>query len=424
MLTDAKIKAAKPTDKPYKLADGEGLYLFIKPNGARLWRFKYRYAGKEKVAAFGGYKPGSSGHVPLAEARDRLTAAKQQLRAGIDPSAAKKAEKAARVDREAGTFEVVAREWHAKQAERWATGHAERVMGRLEEYVFPRIGGDQIRSLTGPQVLDVLQRIEAKGRIETAHRVKESLGAIFRYAVATHRADLDPVAALKGALPSVKHKSFASISEPVRVGELLRAIRGYGGSEVVRLALQLLPFVFVRPGELRGAQWSEFSFDLADPEPGETPKHPDPQWRIPAERMKMREQHLVPLSRQAVAILRELHAHTGPDGYLFPSVRSKRQPISENTLNAALRSAGYAKDQMTAHGFRHTASTLLHERGYRSEWIERQLSHGDRNVMRATYNFAEYLPERRRMMQEWADYLDGLASGAKVVNIKTKTKRG
>jgi integrase len=291
-------------------------------------------------------------------------------------------------------------------------------MGRLEDYVFPRIGGEQIRCLTGPQVLDVLQRIEAKGRIETAHRVKESLGAIFRYAVATHRADHDPVAALKGALPSVKHKSFASVTEPVRVSELLRAIRGYGGFEVVRLALQLLPLVFVRPGELRGALWAEFSFDLTDPEPGKKPQHPDPQWRIPAERMKMREQHIVPLSRQAVAILRELHALTGPDGYLFPSVRSKRQPISENTLNAALRSAGYAKDQMTAHGFRHTASTLLHERGYRSEWIERQLSQGDRNVMRATYNFAEYLPERRRMMQEWAGYLDGLAAGAKVVNIK------
>jgi integrase len=423
MLTDAKIKAAKPTEKAYKLSDGEGLYLLIKTNGARLWRFKYRYAGKEKVAAFGGYKPGSSDHVSLAEARDYLAAAKRQLREGIDPTAAKKAEKAARIDREEGSFEVVAREWHAKQAERWAAGHAERVMGRLEAYVFPRIGAEQIRSLTGPQVLDVLQRIEAKGRVETAHRVKESLGAIFRYAVATHRATHDPSAALKGALATVKHKSFASITEPTTVGELLRAIRGYGGSDVVRLALQLLPLVFVRPGELRGAQWSEFAFDLADPPKGEKPKHPEPQWRIPAERMKMREQHIVPLSTQAVAILRELHAITGPDGYLFPSVRSKRQSISENTINAALRSAGYTKDQMTGHGFRHMASTLLHEKGYKSELIERQLSHGDRNAMRAAYNFAEYLPERRRMMQDWSDYLDGLASGAKVVNIKAAKKR-
>lgn len=422
MLTDAKIRAAKPSEKPYKVTDGEGLYLLVQPTGARLWRFKYRYGGKEKLLAFGGYQPGSSNHVPLSEARDRLTAAKRQLRDGIDPSAARKADKAARIDRETGSFEVVAREWHAKQAERWAAGHAERVMGRLEAYVFPRIGAEAVRTLTGPQVLDVLQRVEAKGRVETAHRVKESLGAIFRYAVATHRATHDPSAAIKGALTTVKHKSFASITEPAKVGELLRAISGYGGSDVVRLALQLMPLVFVRPGELRGARWEEFAFDLVEPAEGEKPQHPEPQWRIPAERMKMREQHLVPLSRQAVAILRELHAITGPDGYLFPSVRSKRQSISENTINAALRSAGYTKDQMTGHGFRHMASTLLHERGYKSELVERQLSHGDRNAMRAAYNFAEYLPERRRMMQEWADYLDGLATGARIVNINRSKK--
>jgi len=417
MLTDAKIRAARPTGKPYKLADGEGLYLLVKPTGARLWRFKYRFGGKEKLAAFGSYQPGSSDHVSLSEARDRLTEAKGQLRDGIDPSAAKRAEKAARIDREAGSFEVVAREWQAKQAEAWAAGHAERVMRRLVLYVFPRIGGEPIRTVTGPEVLDLLRRIEAKGRVETAHRVKESLGAIFRYAVATHRATHDPSAALKGALATVKHKSFASITEPTKVGELLRAIRGYDGSDVVRCALELLPLVFVRPGELRGAKWSEFSFDLADATPGKKPNHPDPQWRIPAERMKMREQHIVPLSKQAVAVLRELHAITGPDGYLFPSVRSKSKSISENTINAALRSAGYAKDQMTGHGFRHMASTLLHEQGYKSELIERQLSHGDRNAMRAAYNFAEYLPERRRMMQEWANHLDGLAKGADVVPI-------
>ncbi len=220
----------------------------------------------------------------------------------------------------------------------------------------------------------------------------------------------------------MRHKSFASVTEPKKVGELLRAIRGYGGSDVVRLALQLLPLVFVRPGELRGARWEEFTFDLADPPKGKKPQHLEPQWRIPAERMKMREQHLVPLSTQAVAILRELHAITGPEGLLFPSVRSKRQSMSENTINAALRSAGYSKDQMTGHGFRHMASTLLHEQGYRSELVERQLSHGDRNAMRAAYNFAEYLPERRKMMQDWADYLEGLAKGADVVNIRAAKK--
>lgn len=422
-LTDAAIRAAKPTEKPRKLFDGGGLYLLINPDGSRWWRVKYRYAGKEKSLSVGVYRPGAPGHVAAKEARDSLDTIKRQLREGIDPGAARKATKAARIDREEGSFEVVAREWHAKQAERWAAGHAERVMGRLEDYVFPRIGAEPIRTLTGPQVLDVLQRIEAKGRVETAHRVKESLGAIFRYAVATHRATHDPSAALKGALATAKHKSFASITEPKKVGELLRAIRGYDGSDVVRLALQLLSLVFVRPGELRGAQWSEFAFDLKDPLKGKKPQHPEPQWRIPAERMKMREQHIVPLSTQAVAVLRELHAVTGPDGYLFPSVRSKRQSISENTINAALRSAGYAKDQMTGHGFRHMASTLLHEKGYKSELIERQLSHGDRNAMRAAYNFAEYLPERRKMMQDWADYLDALASGAKVVAIGSAKKR-
>jgi integrase len=422
-LADTEIRAAKPTEKPYKLYDGGGLYLLINPDGSRWWRVKYRYGGKEKSLSVGVYRPGAPGHVGAKEARDSLDTIKRQLRDGVDPGAARKAKKAARIDRESDSFEVVAREWHAKQSERWAPGHAERVMGRLETYVFPRIGGEQVRTLTGPQVLDVLQRIEAKGRVETAHRIKESLGAIFRYAVATHRAMHDPSAALKGALATVKHKSFASITEPAKVGELLRAIRGYGGSDVVRIALQLLPLVFVRPGELRGAQWSEFAFDLADPPKGKKLKHPEPQWRIPAERMKLREQHIVPLSAQAVAVLRELHAITGPDGYLFPSVRSKRQSISENTINAALRSAGYTKDQMTGHGFRHMASTLLHEKGYKSELIERQLSHGDRNSMRAAYNFAEYLPERRKMMQEWADYLDGLASGAKVVNIKAAKKK-
>ena len=424
MLTDAKIRAAKPSEKPYKLADGEGLYLLIKSNGSRLWRVKYRYAGREKVLAFGGYQPGSSNHVPLAEARERLSEAKRQLRDGIDPGAARKAEKLARIDREEGSFERVAREWHAKKAETWAPGHVERVLRRLVLYVFPRIGGDPIASVTGPQLLDVLQRIEERGTVETAHRVKESLGAIFRFAVATHRATHDPSAALKGALTTVKNKSFASITDPKKVGELLRAIRGYTGAEVTRLALQLLPLVFVRPGELRAARWEEFTFDLADPAPGQKPAHPEPQWRIPAARMKMREQHLVPLSTQAVAILRELHRHTGPEGYLFPSVRGKSRYMSENTINAALRNLGYTTDEMTGHGFRHMASTLLHERGYKSELIERQLSHGDRNPMRAAYNFAEYLPERRRMMQDWADYLDGLASGAKVVAIGSASKRG
>lgn len=416
-LTDTAIKAAKPREKPYKLFDGEGLYLLINPDGSRWWRLKYRYGGKEKLLALGTY-PGTG----LKKARDKRDDARNLLDDDIDPNAHRKAEKAARADRDAGSFEVVAREWHAKQSETWAAGHSERVLRRLVMYVFPRIGGEPIGSVTGPQLLDVLRRIEARGTVETAHRVKESLGAIFRYAVATHRATHDPSAALKGALATAQNKSYAAITEPKQVGELLRAIRGYSGAEITRCALQLLPLVFVRPGELRAARWEEFEFDVTPPQPGKKPKHPDPQWRIPAARMKMREQHLVPLSTQAVAILRELHARTGPEGYLFPSVRGKSNYMSENTINAALRNLGYTSEQHTGHGFRHMASTLLHERGYKSELIERQLSHGDRNPMRAAYNFAEYLPERRKMMQEWADYLDGLAKGADVVNIGAAKK--
>jgi integrase len=407
-LTDTAIRTAKAIAKPWKLFDGRGLFLLVNPDGSRWWRYKYRFGGKERLLALGTYP-----EVKLKEAREAHERARKQLRDGIDPSAARKAEKATRVDRHAGTFEVVAREWHATKSEAWADKGEQRILRRLELYVFPRIGGKQIHDLTGPDLLDVLRRIEAKGHAETAHRVRQCLGQIFRYAVATHRATHDPSAALRGALAPRPNDNFASITDPKKVGGLIRAIRGYAGSDVVRCALQLLPLTFVRPGELRGARWEEFTFDLVDAERGSE----DPQWRIPAERMKMREQHIVPLSRQAIAILRELHGFTGPDGFLFPNERSTSRSISENTINAGLRGLGYASDQMTGHGFRHMASTILHERGYRSEWIERQLAHGDRNTMRARYNFAEHLPERRRMMQEWADYLDGLARGADVVPI-------
>jgi integrase len=386
----------------------------VNPDGSRWWRLKYRFAGKERLLALGTYPA-----VSLKEARDRRDKAKQQLRDGIDPSAARKAEKAARADRAADSLEVVAREWFAKKSEHWDDAGAQRILRRLEMYVFPRIGNRPISELSGPELLDVLQRIDNKGHPETAGRVKQYLGAIFRYAMATHRAQYDPTPALKGALIVPKSKGFASITEPKKVGQLIRAIRGYAGSDAVRCALQLMALVFVRPGELRGARWDEFAFDLVEPAQSVESERTVPQWSIPADRMKMGQQHLVPLSRQAVCVLRELHAVTGPDGYLFPGVRSKARTMSENTINAALRGLGYSSDQMTGHGFRHMASTLLHERGFRTEWIERQLSHGDRNPIRAAYNFAEYLPERRRMMQEWADYLDELALAAEPIRTHT-----
>lgn len=408
-LTDAKIRTAAPQQRPYKLFDGRGLYLLINPNGSRWWRLKYRYGGKEKLLALGTYPTTS-----LKRARRKCDEAREQLDAGIDPSAVRKAEQQSRLDRETGSFELVAREWHAKQSESWGEVHATNVMRRLELYVFPKIGASPIRGIKGSDLLVILKAVEARGTQETAYRIKQSLGAIFRYAIATNRAESDQTSVLKGALAPVPDRHYASITNPAEVGALLRAVREYKGSPITGLAIQLLPLVFVRPGELRAAQWDEFSFDLADPTDGVDASTPDPQWRIPACRMKMREQHIVPLSDQAVTILRQLHAHTGPNGYLFPSVRSKSRPMSENTLNAALRRLGYSKHEMTGHGFRHMASTLLHERGYRTEWIERQLAHADRDRVRARYNFAEYLSERRTMMQEWANYLDRLQGGAEV----------
>jgi integrase len=422
MLTDAKIKAAKPTDKPRKLADGAGLYLLVKPNGARLWRFKYRHAGKEKLLAFGGYQPGAADHVALAEARARLTDAKRLLRDGIDPSAARHAARHARRDREAGSFESVALEWHAKQSGVWSHGYAAKELAQLKNHVLPSIGGKTFRELKPRDLLDVCRRVEEAGHVETAHRIRRSLGQICRYAVVTHRADSDISTALKGALAPVKTRHFASITEPKRVGDVLRAVQSYKGTVPVQIALQLSPLLFVRPGELRAARWEEFSFDLEDPASGEAPAHLEPQWRIPAERMKMREQHVVPLSRQSVRLLRELHAITGPVGFLFPNARSTSRCMSSNTVNAALRNLGFTKDEMTGHGFRSMASTLLHERGYKSELIERQLAHADRDSSRASYNFAQYLPERRRMMQEWADYLDGVARGGDVIPIRRERR--
>jgi len=412
-LTDTHLRAAKASEKPYKLFDGQGLYLLVRPDGKRWWRLKYRFGRKERLLALGTYP-----EVRLKMARTRCAEARCLLADGIDPSAVRRAQKAAREDRESGSFELVAREWHAKQAEVWSESHALSVLRRLTLYVFPKIGHRPLRDLKAPDLLAVLRDIEGRGTIETALRVKQSLGAVFRYGVATQRADFDPTTILRGALTPPPERHYAAITNPARVGELIRAIRGYRGSQVTRLALCLLPLVFVRPGELRAARWEEFSFDLSPPRSGEKVLHPEPVWRIPPERMKLGESHVVPLSRQSVALLRELHAITGPDGYLFPGARSRSRCISENTINAALRRLDYGTSEMTGHGFRRMASTILHEEGFRTEWIERQLAHGDRNTVRARYNFAEYMPERRRLMQNWADLLDGLANGADVTPIR------
>ena len=400
MLTDSAIRRAKPREKPYKLADGGGLYLLINPSGARWWRLKYRVEGREKLISLGVYPD-----VPLKDARERRDEARRLLASGGDPGAKRKAEKSADAD----TFEAVAREWFGKFSTGWAPTHADKVFRRLELYVFPWLGSRPVRNIAAPDVLSCLRRVEARGTLETAHRTHQHCGQVFRYAVATGRAERDPCADLRGALPPATKQHLASITDVPGVSDLLRAIDGYAGTEVARSALRLAPLVFVRPGELRGAEWSEF--DLATAE-----------WRIPAERMKARVQHIVPLSRQALAILHELQPLTGSGRYLFPSARTHERPMSNNTLNAALRRMGYTTDDMTAHGFRSMASTLLNEQGWSRDAIERQLAHGERDEVRAAYNYAEYLPERRKMMQAWADYLDGLRVGANVVPLKRSAR--
>ena len=399
-LTATSIKNARAVDKPLKLFDGGGLYLLVNTNGSRWWRFKYRYLGKEKLLSFGTYPD-----ISLKEARDRRDEARKQLAAGIDPGEHRKAMKTTLAVRGENSFEIVAREWFAKYSPNWAAGHSDKIIRRLERDIFPWLGGRPIAEITAPDLLATLRRIESRGAIETAHRAQQNCSQVFRYAVATGRAERDSTADLRGALTPVKERHHASITDPKRVGELMRAIDGYRGSFITKCALRLAPLVFVRPGELRKAEWVEFDLDGAE-------------WRIPAARMKAREQHIVPLAKQAVAMLQDLHALTGDKQHVFPGVRTNGRAMSENTVNAALRRLGYAKDEMTGHGFRSMASTLLNEQGWHRDAIERQLAHAERNNVRAAYNFAEHLPERRKMMLAWADYLDSLKAGAKVLPLK------
>ena len=398
-LTDTAVRKAKPKQKPYKLSDGRGMYLEIMPNGSRYWRLKYRVSGKEKRLALGVYPD-----VSLSDARDRREQARKQLANGIDPSTAKQAEKQAARAEVQDSFEAIAREWFAKYSPRWAAGHASKIIRRFERDVFPWIGNRAVAQITAQDLLSVLRRIESRGAVDTAHRAHQNCSQVFRYAVATGRAERDPSGDLRGALSPAKKRHHASITDAKEVGALLRTIDGYKGSFVTKCALRLAPRLFVRPGELRKAEWSEFDLDNAE-------------WRIPGEKMKMRVPHIVPLSTQAVEVLRELHSLTGEGRYLFPGAHSKNRPMSENTINSALRRMGYGKDDMTGHGFRSMASTLLNEQGWHRDAIERQLAHAERDSVRAAYNYAEHLPERRKMMQSWSEYLDALATGAKVTPI-------
>lgn len=393
-LTDMAARNAKGKEKPYKLAAGAGLYLQVMPNGNRYWRMKYRYGGKEKLLSIGVYP-----EVTLREATDRRDVARAQLRGGRDPSEEKQLVKLKAQLSVDGRFEAVALEWLETRRDLAESTWA-KAKWMLETYAFPWLGKRPIEEIGTAEVLSVLRRLEAQDKIETTQRLRQICGQVFRYAVATGRLDRDPTSALRGALKTAKNRHYASITEPAKIGELLRAIDGYTGQLTTLCALKLAPLVFTRPGELRRAEWAEVDLEAG-------------QWCIPAEKMKMKVAHIVPLSEQALSILREIYPVTSKSRYVFPSIRSLRDPMSENTVNAALRRLGYGTDDMTGHGFRSMASTLLHEMGWTSDAIERQLAHAERNPIKAAYNRAEHLPERRRMMQAWADYLDTLRKGTK-----------
>ncbi|MFM8330887.1 MAG: tyrosine-type recombinase/integrase [Candidatus Methylumidiphilus sp.] len=406
MLSDIEARKAKPQDKPYKLTDGKGLYLLVNPNGGKLWRMNYRHDGKQKTLALGVYP-----EIALAKARERLEDARRLLANGIDPSAERKAVKQARQDGIRNAFEAVALEYFAVRGKDWSERHRTRLEADMRRDIFPWLGDRPIQDITAPELLKCLNRIVARGAEETARRAREVCGSVFRYGMATGRANADPSQALKGALPAANPKHHAAITEPKAVGELLRTIEGYTGSPIVRAALKLAPLVFLRPGELAQAEWAEFDLDAGE-------------WRLPAERMKMDSKHIVPLSRQAVEILRDLRPLTGHQTHVFPHARNRGQSMSRESVRAALVRMGYGPDSdspMTAHGFRGMASTLLHEQGWPSDMIERQLAHAERNKIKAAYNHAEHLPERRRMMQAWADYLDGLKHGAAVLPFRKQS---
>lgn len=402
-LSDTAIRNAKPGAKPVKLADGGGMYLLLNPNGSKWWRLKYRFAKKEKLLSLGTYP-----ETGLKEARQKRDEARRLLAAGIDPGVQRKAQKAAGVDRAANSFEAVGREWHSKKSAAWAPANAKNILRRLELDAFPWIGGEPVADLTAPQILACLRRIESRGAIETAHRILNYTSSILRYAVATGRALRNPAADLRGALPPTITTHRAAITEPKAAGALLRAIDAYEGSFVVKTALRLAPMVFLRPGELRHAKWPEFDLNGA-------------RWEIPPERMKMGVAHIVPLSTQAVALLRDLQALTGRGLYVFPGARTPQRPMSDNAVLAALRRMGFAKDEMSGHGFRAMARTILDEvLGYRPELIEQQLAHTVRDPLGRAYNRTAHLPERIKMMQHWSDYLDSLRDGGNVIGFKQK----
>lgn len=385
-ITDTTVRNAKPTEKPYKLHDTDGLFVLVHPNGSRYWRLKYRFLGKEKMLALGVYP-----EVSLGEARERRAQARKLLATGVDPSEVKKAAKRQAIINSETTFEAVAREWHDHFKHKWTPQVVASSMRRLENHMFPKLGSRPIADITPPELLSVVRIVERTGALDMAQRVMQLTGQVFTYAIATGRAQRNPVNDLRGALKPPVRKHMAHFKED-ELPEYLQRLENFTGNLQTKLALKFLLLTFVRTGELRGAEWTEINFDKAE-------------WRIPAERMKMREQHIVPLSTQAIAVLRDLQTRTGNRQFVFPNQHKPMGCMSENTILFALYDMGY-RFKATGHGFRATASTILNENGFAPDVIERQLAHGERNKVRAAYNHAQYLAERRKMMQWWGDYIE------------------
>lgn len=406
-LSEVKIRNAKPRDKAFILTDGDGLFLLVTPSGGKLWRFRYYFDRKRKDIAFGTYP-----EIPLADARHRRDEARRQLTNGIDPGAVRKAIKAARNEAAANSFETIAREFHIHRKNEWTQDHAATIMTRMEKDIFPWIGAIPITAVTAKDIKGVVDRVKSRGTIEAARRLLTIINQVFTYAISTDRASFNIAQGLKGYLPptSKTRKHMSAVTDPRELAPLLRAMDAYQGSFVAQCALKLLPLIFCRPGELRNIEWSEVDFESE-------------QISIPAQKMKMRADHVIPLSSQAIAILKELHPLTGHGKYVFPSARSFSRCMSDNTLNASLRRMGFDGSIVVAHGFRATARTLLHEVLQANPYvIEAQLAHRVPDALGNAYNRTTHIVERRKMMQKWADYLDGLKQGAKILPLHSKTE--
>ena len=402
-LSPLQIKNAKPKDKPYRMFDGAGLYVEVSPSGGKLWRMKYTFNGAEKRVSFGAFPA-----VSLADARIKRDEAKALLAKGVDPSLQKQIDKKIKVERAGNTFDVVAKEWLKKQSPGWSAKYTNLVTKRLDLYAVPSLGALPVADIAAPAVLEALRKIESRGKHSTAKRVKQVIGMVMRYAVATGRAKFDPTPSLNGALTAHVTKHHASVTDPKHVGEVLRMFDAFSGSHTVRVALHLAPLVFARPIELRMMRWEELDLD-------------GKLWDLPRGRMKMRESHLVPLSTQAVALIEEMKPHSGHLEYVFPGGRDPKRPMSDAAINAALRRMGIdTQEELTGHGFRAMARTMLRERlRFDSEVIECQLSHKKQGAHGGAYDRTKWLEERVVMMQAWADYLDKLKSGGEVIQLNT-----